>query len=138
MRLAIPAQERLVRNAQTVELSCANPTRKRVADATRSLKPARLRLRTRLRVLLEKLTNRTKQAVLREKARSFIDLTLRVRNYLTHFDESEKPSIVDDAHGMYNLNQRLRALLIVLLLTYLGVPEDKVRDGVVSHLNLAR
>jgi len=36
MRLAIPAQERLVRNAQTVELSCANPTRKRVANATRS------------------------------------------------------------------------------------------------------
>ena len=89
-------------------------------------------------MLLEKLTDRTKEAVLREKARGFIDLTVRVRNYLSHFDEREKPAIVDDAHGMYNLNQRLRALLIVLLFTYLGVPEDKVRDGVVSHLNLAR
>jgi hypothetical protein len=45
---------------------------------------------------------------------------------------------VDNVQGIYNLNQRLRALLVVLLLTYLGVPEEVVRDGVVSNLKLAR
>lgn len=95
-------------------------------------------LRTRLKALLQMLKDRTQEAVLREKTQNFIDLMVRVRNYLTHFDESEKPTIVDDIERMYNLNQRIRALLIVLLLTYLGVPEDKVTDGVTSHLNLAR
>jgi hypothetical protein len=95
-------------------------------------------LRTRLKALLGKLNNRTKEAVMREKTSTFINLVISVRNYLTHFDETEKPAIVKDAQGMYNLNQRLRALLIVLLLAFLGVPEDKVTDGVVSHLNLAR
>lgn len=75
---------------------------------------------------------------MQEKSQGFIDLTVRVRNYLTHYVEDERPSIVDNTESMYNLNQRLRALLIVLLLTYLGVPEDKVTDGVASHLNLAR
>jgi hypothetical protein len=36
MRLAIPAQERLARNALTVEVSCVNRTRKHAADAARS------------------------------------------------------------------------------------------------------
>ena len=36
MWLAIPAQERPARNALTVVVSCVNPTRKPVADATRS------------------------------------------------------------------------------------------------------
>jgi len=34
MQLAIPAQERLVRNALTVGVNCVNLTRKRVASAT--------------------------------------------------------------------------------------------------------
>ena len=41
MRLAIPAQEPPARNALTVELNCANRTRKPVADAARfSARPA--------------------------------------------------------------------------------------------------
>jgi hypothetical protein len=66
------------------------------------------------------------------------DRIVQVRNYLPHFDETEKPAIVDDLESMYNLNQRFRALSIILLLKYLGVPEDKVTDGVTSHLKLAR
>jgi hypothetical protein len=91
-------------------------------------------LRTRLKALFGKLSTRTIEAVVRTKATDFINLVISVRNYLTHFDDAEKPSIVKDAQGMYNLNQKLRALLIILLLTFLGVPEDKVTDGVVSHL----
>jgi hypothetical protein len=41
-------------------------------------------LRTRLRTLLQKLKERTKEAVVQEKTQSFIDLIVRVRNYLTH------------------------------------------------------
>jgi hypothetical protein len=95
-------------------------------------------LRTRLKSLFAKLSDKTKEAVVREKRQTFINDTVRVRNYLTHFDETDRPDIVDNVQGIYNLNQRLRALLVVLLLTYLGVPEEVVRDGVVSNLRLAR
>jgi hypothetical protein len=95
-------------------------------------------LRTRLKSLFAKLSDKTKEAVVREKRQTFINDTVRVRNYLTHFDETDRPDIVDNVQGIYNLNQRLRALLVVLLLTYLGVPEEVVRDGVVSNLKLAR
>jgi hypothetical protein len=95
-------------------------------------------LRTRLKALLSNLTERTKEAVVQEKMSNFIDRIVQVRNYLTHFDETEKPAIVDDLESMYNLNQRFRALSIILLLKYLGVPEDKVTNGVTSHLGLAR
>jgi len=93
-------------------------------------------LRTRLKKLLGKLSDRTNEGVIREKTSTFIDRLVAVRNYLTHFDESEKPAIVDSTEGMYNLNQRLRALLIVSLLTHCGVPEDKARDGIVAHLRI--
>ena len=94
-------------------------------------------LRTRLKKLLETVSEATKDAVIREKTSTFIGILVAVRNYLTHFDDKEKPSIVDTSGDMYNLNQRLGALMIVLLLTHCGVPEDKATKGIVAHLRLA-
>jgi len=62
---------------------------------------------------------------------------VKIRNYLTHYDETNRPSILDDIVKMYNLNRRLRALLIVLLLKYQSVPEDKAAAGVGARLDLA-
>ena len=62
---------------------------------------------------------------------------VKIRNYLTHYDETNRPSILDDIVKMYNLNRRLRALLIVLLLKYQSVPEDKPAAGVGARLDLA-
>lgn len=52
--------------------------------------------------------------------------------------EAETHAIIDDLVGMYNMNQRIRGLLTVLLLAYLGVPESKAANGVDSHLSFAR
>jgi hypothetical protein len=94
-------------------------------------------LRTRLRGLLKTLDERTIEAIVREKPQGFISLVVAVRNYLTHYDEGDKPTIVDDPVGVHNLNERLRGLLTVLLLTHLGVPEKKASDAIVSHMDLA-
>jgi hypothetical protein len=93
-------------------------------------------LRTRLKELLRMLKDRTVEAVVKEKPQGFVSLVVSVRNFLTHYDERNKPRIVDDPVGMYNLNQRLRGLLSVLILTHMGVPESKASDGIASHLDL--
>ena len=95
-------------------------------------------LRTRLMALLRGLSDRTVEAAVQTDIESFIELVVSVRNYLTHFDEAGKPEILKDTQGIYNLNLRLRAVLIILLFTFLGLPEEKVTDGIVSHLQLAR
>ncbi len=97
-----------------------------------------LSLRTRLKALLRTLSDRTKQSILGEEEKDFVHLTVRTRNYLTHYDEADRPPIIDDVHRMYNLNVRVRALLTILLLIHLGAAEDKVATGLAQHLSLAR
>ena len=94
-------------------------------------------LRTRLKELLRSLKPETKTRFLEGDEKDFIDLVVKIRNYLTHYDETNRPSILDDIVKMYNLNRRLRALLIVLLLKYQSVPEDKPAAGVGARLDLA-
>ena len=94
-------------------------------------------LRTRLKELLRSLKPETKTRFLEGDEKDFIDLVVKIRNYLTHYDETNRPSILDDIVKMYNLNRRLRALLIVLLLKYQSVPEDKAAAGVGARLDLA-
>lgn len=65
----------------------------------------------------------------------FIRSLADIRNYLTHY-EGKKPSILESSVAMYNLNRRVTALLLVLLLKYLGVPEALVYLPVVGHLRL--
>jgi ApeA N-terminal domain 1 len=65
----------------------------------------------------------------------FIRSLAGIRNYLTHYS-GKKPPILESPVEMYNLNRRVTALLLVLLLKYLGVPEDLVYLPVVGHLRL--
>jgi hypothetical protein len=67
--------------------------------------------------------------------RQFIRLLVDVRNYLTHY-EGRKPSILESAVEMYNLNRRMTALLMLLIFKYLGLPEDFVYVPIVGHLRL--
>jgi ApeA N-terminal domain 1/Apea-like HEPN len=94
-------------------------------------------LKTRIRQLLESIhlqhaVDLTGNSNLQE----FIKLFTDIRNYLTHYDENGKPPIVDSAIDMYNLNQRLRAILTMLLFKYLGLEENRLFLPLKSHLRL--
>jgi len=65
----------------------------------------------------------------------FIRLLVDIRNYLTHY-EGRKPSILDDAVEMFNLNRRMKALLMLLMFKHLGLPEDFVYLPVLGRLGL--
>lgn len=66
----------------------------------------------------------------------FIKLLAKIRNYLTHYDENNRPAIIDNVVEMFNLNQRLRAILVLLLFKYLGLHENRLFLPIKSHLRL--
>jgi len=70
-----------------------------------------------------------------DDSRRFIRMLVEIRNYLTHY-ESQKPSILESTIEMYNLNRRLRSLLMLLIFKHLGLPEDFVYLPLVGHLRL--
>lgn len=95
-------------------------------------------LRRRLQNLLEGLKGANLPALTKNcSIKDFANRIVTIRNYLTHYDESSKPSTVASLLEMYNLNQQLRAILAVLLLKHLGADEELVTESVTSHLNLA-
>jgi hypothetical protein len=49
------------------------------------------------------------------------ELIVKTRNYLTHFDEESKTSLVGDIAAMHYMNERLTALLFILVLKRLGM-----------------
>jgi ApeA N-terminal domain 1 len=59
------------------------------------------------------------------------------RNYLTHYSEDLKPQ-VKYGKDMHDLNERMIAVMIVLLFDELGVPQDAVRQFLQQRNNLAR
>ena len=77
-----------------------------------------------------KLTNHSVQE-------DFIHTVVDIRNNLTHYKETKKPTIIEKSLEMYNLNQQLRAVLTVLLLKHLGVEENKAANALAAHLHLA-
>jgi hypothetical protein len=70
-----------------------------------------------------------------DNPRQFIRLLVDIRNYLTHY-EGKKPAILNSSVEMYNLNRRITALLMLLVLTHLGLPEDFVFLPIVGRLRL--
>ena len=70
-----------------------------------------------------------------DDSRRFIRMLVGIRNYLTHY-EGEKPLILESTVEMYNLNRRMTALLMLLILKYLGLPENFVFVPIVGHLRL--
>jgi hypothetical protein len=95
-------------------------------------------LRTRLKQLMAGLNQEDLRHLTNGASnKDFVELVVDIRNYLTHYNVSSKPSIVENTTEMYNLNRRLRAILTLLLLTNLGVSEHIASLAVRSNLNLA-
>jgi hypothetical protein len=96
-----------------------------------------LSLKNRLKELFEGLDQTiAKDLAGNDDLQEFVRLVVDVRNYLTHYDESCKRSIIDSLPEMYNLNQRIRAILTLLIFKYLGVDEVKVFLPLKGNLGL--
>ena len=95
-------------------------------------------LRDRLKELLGSLSQESwAQLTNQSEQQHFIRTVADIRNYLTHYKETQKPDISENLLEMYNLNQQLRAILIVLLFKHLGMDENRVAKALASHLQLA-
>lgn len=70
-----------------------------------------------------------------DSPQKFIRMLVNIRNYLTHY-EGPKPTILEDAVEMYNLNRRIKALLMLVMFKHLGLPEDFVFLPIVGRLGL--
>lgn len=78
------------------------------------------------------------------KARGLVRLPGKIRwrirvrrNYLTHYQEELRPQ-VKDGRDMHDFNERMIAVMIVLLFHELGVCRDPVREFLLHRPNLGR
>lgn len=90
-------------------------------------------LRKRLKQLLGTLDPRTVQSLKISDVPGTAELIVKTRNYLTHFDEKSRTQLVDNIVGMHYMNERLTALLFILILKRLGLDEDKAAGGVLKR-----
>jgi hypothetical protein len=78
-------------------------------------------LRKRLKELLFGLDGGTVESLKISDVAGITELIVKTRNYLTHFDEESKTSLVGDIAAMHYMNERLTALLFILVLKRLGM-----------------
>jgi hypothetical protein len=62
-----------------------------------------------------------------------LNLIVDARNYLTHLDEDSKISLNKDIVAMHSMNERLTALLFILILKRLGMDEDRAATGIIKR-----
>jgi len=128
-----------------------NPIREKIVEAIPLETPASLcrkltsmlafgnefSLQDRLKELLAWLDQDTLKAFIGDNTpEQLIKLIASVRNYLTHYDEESKPQIVDSLLEMYNFNQRIRAILVLLIFKHLGIEESRISLSLRGNLGL--
>jgi len=105
--------------------------RRRISD---SLKYANeYSLRKRLKELLYGLDRSTVEMLKTSDVAATADLIVKTRHYLTHFDEQSRTKLVDDIVGMHYMNERLTALLFILILKRLGMDETTAARGALKR-----
>lgn len=90
-------------------------------------------LRKRLKDLLNGLRGSTLEVLKISDVAGTVEVIVKTRNYLTHFDEESRTGLVDDVAGMYYMNERLTALLFILILKKLGMNEEFAARGVIRR-----
>jgi ApeA N-terminal domain 1 len=81
-------------------------------------------LRKRINLLLNELTEDCRMLITKEPD-NFISSIIDTRNYLTHYDRSLKPDVLDTA-DLYNASLSLKIFLTILLLKELEIEEQKI------------
>jgi hypothetical protein len=90
-------------------------------------------LRRRVKELFRGLDPSTIEMLKVQDIAATTDVIVRTRNYLTHFSESQRTTIVDDVVALHFMNERLTALLFVLVLKRLGIGEDSAAKGALKR-----
>lgn len=91
------------------------------------------KFRTRLEEVTRGLTPSTAAAMLGEVG-NFISNVLDTRNFFTHPGIEKKATTVTEPRRLFELNQKLHALSRLLILTYIGFPEDAVSGAVINQI----
>jgi hypothetical protein len=86
--------------------------------------------RNRIFALFERLKPETLQRLLKENPETFERTLRQTRNYFTHAGTKKKRRVLTDSGDVFLFNQKLHALLRLLLLIRIGFPEEKAIDGV--------
>ena len=114
-----------------VPASIPNPLRQRLSDTLTYANE--YSLRKRLNDLFASLDVRTVDMLKIPDLKSMVELIVKTRNYLTHFDEESRTLLVDDIVRMHYMNVRLTALQFILILKRLGIGEAVAASGVVKR-----
>jgi hypothetical protein len=90
-------------------------------------------LRKRLKELFQSLDRSTVEMLKIHDVAGTVEQIVKTRNYLTHFNEEQKTSMVDDVVAMHYMNERLTALLFVLIVRKLGIDESAAARGALKR-----
>ncbi len=95
-------------------------------------------LRKRMSLLLKDIDPRIRKWITKDIS-EFVKTSVDTRNYLTHYDEESKlNSVSDDVGKLWDMTERLKIFLAVLLLTEMGIASDLIADRFANLHRLAR
>ena len=77
---------------------------------------------------IEQKKEQKRQQWIKKQRETFVETTVKTRNWYTHFDVDDKLRAMTDAPELEFLNRKLRLFTAALLLGYVHVPLDKVRS----------
>lgn len=113
---------------QAIKLECkGSPIEDRLLEGIRHAND--IGLHDRVLSLLSRITQANAEKLLGDLA-EFERSLRQTRNHLTHFGIRKKPSVIDNPRELFFINQKLHALLRLLLLLDVGFNEKDVFDKV--------
>ncbi|XYR59809.1 HEPN domain-containing protein [Bacillus amyloliquefaciens] len=91
----------------------------------------------RLRELINKLSQDSKLYIIgkSERRTSFLQKLIETRNYLTHYDDSGKTTILKHPYVKYFAVIRMNIILVFVLLKELGIDEELILKKFKDHRN---
>ena len=124
----LPVKDSLI---AAVPASVPDSLRRRLSDTIKYAND--YSLRKRLKELLSGLDGSTVEMLKISDIAGMAELVVKSRNYLTHFDEESEAGLANDIVGMHYMNERLTALLFILILKRLGMDEATAARGTLKR-----
>ena len=82
-----------------------------------------------MELFIKQTEDKTKSKIREE----FIERVVATRNWLTHFDDDDKELAVTDPKELKRLSLRLVMWLHIMLLNYIGIPQNNVDEVIRYH-----
>ena len=87
----------------------------------------------RTKALLGSISYQHQKALIGDDVEQFVVTVRDTRNYFTHVGDKKKPTVVTAMSDLFLLSQKLHALLRLLMLIHIGLPEDQVFEPVLHQ-----